>query len=328
MIARTRWARALLLSATVFGALATHSRAFAAVTIGVRPAPLTPYTSGGCYTPRYPCYEVYGTADPGARVIITVTDDVNPGFSVTASVFAAAVTDPGSGINAGDWSASPDVTDLGLHGLVPSTLTYSAVVTDGAGNTTGSATTTVTKLAASEGDTVGPKTTPAAKGGSGSTNNPSCGALSGCLSSRKDCVVGYIGPLASYTGQVAARVIQQVIASPTTPPKVPGPPGTAQCDGRFYIRGYVEDDWADAGGIASEVADVRIWITNDSTEEIVAESHSFTRRGPQAFFTAGFYIANFEVFQQHTWHVQAVDAAGNFGNTGTGSFTPTPWWAL
>lgn len=127
--------------------------------VSVSPNELTPYTSGGCYHPRkYSCYKVFGTADPGAKVIITVTSEASPGLSVTATSFAAEVDDPGAGIKAGDWKASPNVTDLGAHSTEPSALTFTVVARDAAGNSSAPAVATATKFATTPGDPKGPET--------------------------------------------------------------------------------------------------------------------------------------------------------------------------
>lgn len=139
---------ALALLAVAPGAFAGAS---ASPTIAVNPSPLTPFTSGGCYQPRmYECYRVSGTADPGTTVVLAVADDSTPARSLQFVTRSAERSDPGAGIVAGDWALSPNVTDLGSHGLQASMLTFTAT-TD-----SGSASISVEKHAATAGDVYPP----------------------------------------------------------------------------------------------------------------------------------------------------------------------------
>jgi hypothetical protein len=136
--ALSRWAAAGLALAMPIGVLPgpglRASDAPSTPTILVGPAPLTPYTSGGCYQPRlYGCYRATGRADPGVRVVLTVTDETGSGLAAAVSTFAAEADDPGAGIRRGDWAAATNVTNLGTHGPAESTLLFSAVALDAEG---------------------------------------------------------------------------------------------------------------------------------------------------------------------------------------------------
>lgn len=250
-------------------------------TLTVSLDPLTPYSSGGCYRPEYPCYRAFGKADPGAKVVITVTDDVNSGLSIAAATFAAAADDPGAGIEAGEYSASPNVTDLGLHGTEPSRLTFTVVAQDTAGNTSAPAVATVTKLAATSGDFKGPQVTVET-----GKAPPAfwCSMWGNCFS--------------------LFNVFQ--------------PTGRT---GEAAIGGSVEDDSKGAFGLASEVADVIVTVTRRSDGAVVKEFHPFIRRGTQAFFGALIRVRDFERGQSYRWSVEATDAWGHKGNVVEGSFT-------
>lgn len=125
-------------------------------TITVNTAVLTPYHSGGCWNPRYPCYRVIGKADPGIEITVTVTDDPPAAHSVVVTTRAAKVTDPGSGVQAGDWAVAPNVTDLGTHGTEESALVFTATARDQFGAVSSPAVARAKKTAATLGDTQGP----------------------------------------------------------------------------------------------------------------------------------------------------------------------------
>lgn len=256
-------------------------------TIAVSLDPLTPYTSGGCYNPRrYPCYQVFGTADAGATIVITATSGASPGLSVTETTFAAAADDRGAGIQAGDWAASPNVTDLGLHGTEPSKLTFTVVAQDASGAASAPATATVSKVAVTSGDPQGPKVTPA---------------------------------------KVLSKAWPPQHWSATGLPSFNFCLFTPQgCSGEASISGSVEDDSDGALGLASEVADVIITITRTSDNVLVQELHPFVRRGTQAFYGAAIRHRDFQIGQTYRVSVRALDAWGQAGNTASSTFTVLP----
>lgn len=280
-----------------------HAAQPSAPTIAVTHDPLTPYHSGGCWNPdRYPCYRVHGTADPGALVEVTITDDPPTGHSVRLSVFAAEADDPGTGQVAGDWSASPNVTVLGGHGPEPSTLVFSAEAVDEDGNRSSASSVTATKTTVTPGDETGPLAR-AARDPNGFP--PSIWARY-CIS---PC-----GPVT-----VACLVTPRRL-----PPEEPTDFLPGGCPGTASVQGRVEDDHPDALGVASEIADVVIQVVRSSDQVLVDEFHAFTRRGTQAFYGVALHIDDYEPLTTYDVFVQGFDAAGNPGNVIASTFFVMP----
>lgn len=256
----------------------------AAPELAVDPAPLTPYTSGGCYQNVYACYRAHGRAQPGAKVTLTISDRTGSGYQITAKTFAAERDDPGQGIVAGDWFLSPTVTDLGEHGTDPSVLVFSAAVEDASGAVTNAGSAAVTKLSASDGDAFAPEITP---------RKMPVGLW--CRLTGPDCVDVERGCPFDF------------------------PRG---CSGTQVVEGSVEDDLPGSFGVASEIADVVITITKtDGTP--VKEIHSFTRRGTQAFYGATLRASDFES-GSYSLAVVAFDARGNQSEEVRSTFTVMP----
>lgn len=292
-----RWSAlliALVFAAPLPGTVPARA-AVAPPTIVVAPGTLTPYHSGGCWNPgRYPCYTVSGTAEPGAKVTVTVTDDPATGHAVTASTFAAEEADPGAGVRPGDWRlVAPSVTDLGGHGTAPSTLVFSAVATVGS-DVSPPTVVTATKTAVTPGDATSPRTT---------------------VNKSPPTVWSRTCPMACGGETISCAV--------TPGPVNPDDPGRALprgCSGNTPLTGRVEDDIPGARGIASEVADITITIVRSADQYPWAEYHVFTRRGTQAFFGIELHISDFEPNTSYDWIINATDAAGNEAEGTGGSF--------
>lgn len=261
----------------------------------VTPTPLTPYTSGGCFERGLPCYKIRGSADPGIKLILTATDEVNPEFEISEIVHAARVDDPGAKIEAGDWVASPNVTDLGTHGEDPSLLTFTAVAENPDGNRSAPASITVEKAAATPGDSTAPRIT---------------------VNKRPPGTWCHLGPSGAAIEPVPGVVIGVCFPSTSTD-VTPLDPGYGSW-GIAQITGRVEDDIEGAFGIASEIADVLITITQ-SDGTVIREIRSFARRGQDAYFNTALNINDFPP-GSYEWVVTASDAWGHESEEVTGTF--------
>ncbi len=272
-IHRVGWATACALAVLV-ALPGPASAAAAKPTITVAPQTVTPYHSGGCWNPSYPCYRVSGVADPGVKVIVTVTDESSSGFAVRVSTFAADFTDPWcpappdacSGFRAGDWAVAPNVTDLGSHDETSSNLVFTAVALDSAGNQSDPATITVTKTAATPRDTTPPKI-------ERSLRKPFTDQWCRTCPLTQSNQIGY--------------------------------------GGNREISGSVSDDVPEAYGIESEIRDVTIRVVDGRTGDTVIERHEFTRRGTRAYWGTTLNGFDFEPLVTYTVFIEAVDAVGN-----------------
>ena len=286
-------------------------------TIEVSPAPLTPYTSGGCLDRDGLCYRAFGRADPGIKVIVTVSDDFNPSFEITASTFALRSDDPGSQMSAGDWFVSPNVTDLGSHDEETSILTFTAVAEDSSGNRSAPSSVSVEKVAATPGDITAPrltatKTGPPATwchfgGGQGASQNVAGATVGACL---------------LFTPPSLLR-INQYLGNPNlllSEPWIPGNPGFGGW-GVAQFAGVVQDDTDGDFGLSSEIAEVVILIERaDGT--LVREIRSFTRRGTAAYYAATIFITDFEPGTYEST-IYGIDAWGIKSNELKRTFTVT-----
>lgn len=259
-------------------------------TIEVTPQVLTPYTSGGCNA-YVQCYRVRGTADPGAKVTVTITDGVSPGYSVTAVTFTAKRDDRGAGIAAGDWVASPNVTNLGTHDTEPSTLTFTAVAEVG-GNVSDPAWAVAEKEAATEGDVTPPQISP-------NQWPPSNWCHTGIgLGCNPGCIVNTVN----------AAQGQQVRGACSAPAK---------------IQGYAADETKEAFGIASEIADIVITITRASDDSLVREIRSFSRQYTRAGYDTELSIVDYPPGTYRVT-VSAMDAWGHEADEVSSQFTVHP----
>lgn len=271
---RTALGVALAMLGVALAAAPAARAAVLAPSISVSEPVLDPTISGGCYAPSVPCYTVSGVAEPGVHVEVTVTDDTGSNLVVVASTFAASQDDPGAGLHAGDWSVSPNVTDLGVHGEGSSVLTFTAVAKAGGQVSTPSSATAV-KVARTEGDDTGSVVEPIPRSRTWPPPIWSRFVCIGCTPQETLCIQ------------------------------------FGNC-GQAPVRGVVHDDHAAARGVASEVADVVIVITNDAGE-VWKELHSFSRRGTDAFYNAVLQIEDFP-YGGYAISVKAFDAWGNVSN--------------
>jgi len=294
MPARVRHRYVSIVLATLLPWLALSGVAPAATpatpTIDVSLVPISPYTSGGCFDRSKPCYRVRGTADPGIRVIVTVTDEVSD-QAVTEVIHAARVDDPGAKVAAGDWAASPNVTNLGTHGDDPSPLTFTATTEADDGNRSASASVTVEKVSRTPGDVTPPRVTV--------TRSPP----------GTWCHLGPTGVAIEPVAGVVVGVCAPALMSPLDPGY--GSWGVRQITGRV-------EDIDETFGIGSEIADVVITITKSDGSD-AREIRSFTRRGTAAFFETKLFITDFEP-GTYEWVVYALDAWGHKSQEVTGNF--------
>jgi hypothetical protein len=225
---------------------------------------------------------------------LTVTDGTN---AISTSTVAASNSDPGTGTQAGDWVASPNVTDLGGHGTDPSQLTFTAVA-EVNGIRSESAFVTATKLSATTGDVTRPNVK--------LTNSPP----------STWCHFG-ASPLipATNVGGVLVGVCTPVFPSGTN---TNGYGSWAQKELSGSVNDHVPGDF----GLASEVADVKITIAGPNG--FFQEFHSFTRRGTQAFFDVRLSINDYPPGQYQA-KVSATDALGHISDDKQGQafFTVT-----
>ena len=263
----------------------------AAPSITVTPDPITPYLSSGCSSAYNPCYLAEGSADPGAKVTVTVTDDIHPDFSVTATTYAKRSSDPGdpapSG-QAGYWVVSPDVTELGSHDAEPALLTFTAQA-EVDGILSASASIQVTKRAHTAEDSVAPRITfhdwPP-------ENWCHTGFGTGCTTDSchfnniREATRGLPLPVSLANNQTARGV----------------------CLHYARIQGVVDDNHDKAAGIASEVADVLITITSLERQESW-QIRSFIRSGTRAFYSTVVSIDEFEP-GEYEIRITSEDAGG------------------
>lgn len=286
------WALLLIASLAPFSGSAEP----ASLSIDVTPSTITPYQSGGCDNPHTAgCYRVFGVAPPATLVSVTVADEFGTTVTVTTRAMDGEERSSASwtGNEPGDWLVSPNVTALGTHGTDPSPLTYTVVVTTEEGSTL-TASVQATKMAATEGDTVGPQIVLGAR-----PTSTWCHTGIGLGCPNPTCMI---------------TSIQTTVLT--------GDP-TAHCSRPANINGWVADDWEEARGVASEIADVVMRITRVSDEALVLEERLFVRSGTRAFYD---HVVRIEEFEsgQYRITVDAVDAWGNAGEPATAEFTVYP----
>lgn len=290
-------------------------------TIEVFPDPLTPYVSGGYNPwdqprPDKPYY-IRGRADPGAEVMITVTDEFGSP-PVTATVFAnEGEGDP----EAGNWFAAPNVTNLGLHKSTPdnpfgsSILTFTAVAKDPATGATSEPTEiTATKVSATEHDVTAPVLMVMKQFSGNWCREYSCGDSSTwrTLADKGVVVSGRTSPCRTSSGNAQFDSVWR-----------PHTGNATSCSADKLLQGTAEDYTDSSYGFASEIADVKITIVRKRDGALIKEYHPLSRRGTSASWVVVLKIADYENNEEYEWKVQATDAWGHASEE-TGSFKVTP----
>jgi hypothetical protein len=243
---------------------------------------------------------VRGTASPGTQVTVSVTDGVQ---TVSKSVPAAARSDVGAGIDAGDFNAEMRVTNLGAHrvrdGATPedenpadlglSVLTVSAIAQT-ADASSSPLVTTLTKYAATPGDVYTPQLINSiARSNYGPTWPPSEWCHGPFIAGAWACPLGTGG-----TPRPCRLTIHPDV-DPFLPPQ--------QCNtGEAVVSGLVDDDAFNAPGReeteyafgkASEIGDIRVAIAQGS--RVLKEFSSVDRiTGTKAVWSVTLRINDFE----------------------------------
>jgi hypothetical protein len=287
----------------------------APVAEGVSPNIITPYTSGGCVDVNSPCYRVFGSSDPNAdikEIFVTVTDEFGLGF--TAAAVVVTKDDPGAGLQKGDWYASPNVTNLGIHSATTSnpaaesTLTFAAFAKSSTGETSPLGTSvTAIKRAATVQDMTAPVFTRTSGPNGNWCRNYSCGGI-------------IFQPTA-----LGPPLIQgETPCDPGWRSRSPELFGTTPCSRDQLVTGTVEDKTNSSFGLASEIADIIVTVAKASDHSVVKEYHAAIRRGTFASYNVALKIADYEDNIEYEWTVRAIDARGFSAAEETGTFTVTP----
>lgn len=303
---------------TLLGLLVIPGLSEAAVTSLSAPSTVTPLTSNSV--------RVKGTADPGVRVKVAASDAL--GASVSKTVFSASFSDPGTGVNAGDFKADLGLTNLGTHDGTDSTLSVTAVEVDASGNPISASfgPVFVVKQSATAGDVYAP-------GVNIESKPPSSWCRFLTFVPSGECYTGFNvnfgGPCPPpFNSDPPPRPLPEPF--PELPRELQRNPFKNSCpvsSGVAQYSGYANDVVPGSFGRVSEINRVTIKIERTGTQPggeapglVFERDAPIERFGPQAGYSLGFRQSDLGPGNYRTTIV-AVDALGNKGPAATHTFT-------